>query len=97
MSEEEKTNEDFPVSEETGLDTTPQKQKRGNDSGEQILPNMAHFVTLARRVKQPLRLFSLIERICRVEVPEELQSFAKTAKIALTPPQRRKLFEWTAA
>lgn len=96
MSEEEKTNEDFPVSEETGLDATPQKRKRGNDSGEQILPNMAHFVTLARRVKQPLRLFSLIERICMVEIPEELRNFAKTATAALGLPQRRKLFEWTA-
>jgi hypothetical protein len=94
MSEEEKKNEDFPVSEETGLDATPQKRKRGNDSGEQILPNRENFVTLARRVKQPLRLLVLIERICLIQIPQELQDFAKTAKAALTPPQRRKLYEW---
>lgn len=94
MSEEEKTNEDFPVPEEIGSDAKPKKRKRSDDSGEHILPNMEHFVTLARRVKHPLRLFGLIERICMVQVPQELQEFAKTAKAALPLPQRRKLYEW---
>lgn len=94
MPEEKGPNENFPDPAKSGSDVKPQKRKRGDDSGEDILPDMEHFVTLARRVKQPLRLLSLIERICLVPVPPELQEFAQTAKAALPPPMRRKLYEW---
>lgn len=72
------------------------KPIRGDDSGQEILPNMEHFVTLARRVKQPLRLLELVKRVCSADVPQELIDISQAAKAALIPTQRRKLYEWMA-
>ena len=67
---------------------------RGDDSGQEILPQMEHFVTLARRVKQPRRLMELVEHVCDARVPQELNDAASAAKAALIPAQRRKLYQW---
>ncbi len=67
---------------------------RGDDSGQEILPHMEHFVTLARRVKQPHRLIELVRQVCDARVPPELKDAARAAKAALIPAQRRKLYQW---
>lgn len=70
--------------------------RRGDDSGEGLLPTMGCFVTLARRVKQPLRLLEMAQRFCSTVVPQELIDTARASKAALIPTQRRKLYEWVA-
>lgn len=69
---------------------------RGDDSGQEILPHMEHFVTLARRVKQPQRLIALVQAVCEAAVPPDLIDAARAAKAALIPAQRRKFYQWMA-
>jgi hypothetical protein len=81
---------------QTGPTDDSPKRRRGDDSGEDLLPTMEHFVTLTRRVKQPLRLLEMAQRFCCADVPQELIDTARASKAALIPTQRRKLYEWIA-
>lgn len=78
------------------LRLTMPRKKPTDDAGESLLPHMEHFVTLSRRVKQPLRLLHLVERIGLNQVPQIVQDCAKTAKAALPAPVRRQFYEWLA-
>ena len=96
MEDEKGSNNAILSPAQTGpIDDSP-KRRRGDDSGEDLLPTMEHFVTLARRVKQPLRLLEMVQRFCCTDFPQELIDTAQASKAALIPTQRRKLYEWMA-
>ena len=81
----------------TGHSIPSAKPVRGDDSAQEHLPHIEHFVTLARRVKQPRRLMNLVRQSCGADIPQELTDAAEVAKAALIPAQRRKLYQWVAS
>lgn len=64
------------------------------DYGSSLLPELAQFQILARKVKQPLRLLTLIANNVKIAIPEALKVQAQSAKTALGPKQRTELYKW---
>ncbi|MBP9904539.1 MAG: hypothetical protein KBF66_03205 [Rhodoferax sp.] len=72
------------------------KPKRGEDFGNTLLPGMAQFQLLARKVKQPLRLQRLIEHLCDTSLPSDLIQEICSTKAALPPKLRTQIYAWLA-
>jgi hypothetical protein len=71
-------------------------RKRQADAGQDWLPEMQHFVSLARKAKRPGLLRVLIERCHGLAVPELASVFAD-ADGSLSVAYRRRLFQTVAA
>lgn len=74
--------------------TQTTKPKRGEDFGQALLPGMSQFQLLARKCKQPVRLFQLIGHVCNSVLPDAFNQEAQSAKAALPPKQRTQLCTW---
>jgi len=98
MPEDQSALESTPTTPTTSLPETPASSavrgKRGEDFGPSLLPELPQFLVLARKVKQPRRLLSLIANVCKIDIPQELTEQAQSAKAALTPKQRAQLYKW---
>jgi hypothetical protein len=68
--------------------------KRGEDFGDTLLPGMAQFQLLARKVKQPSRLLHLVAHVCNCSLPETITQETQNIKGALSPKRRMQLYTW---
>ena len=82
------------IPETTATQTT--KPKRGEDFGQALLPGMSQFQLLARKCKQPVRLFQLIGHVCNSVLPDAFNQESQSLKAALPPKLRTQLYTWVA-
>jgi len=70
-------------------------RKRQTDLGPELLPHLAHFVALARKVKRPQLIQTLIERASGASLPE-IAALMPGTHGALSPASRQALFQAVA-
>lgn len=75
--------------------TSKKARNRQSDDGPDVLPCMEHFVTLARKVKRPALIMTLVERAADTTLPE-IAALVEVAKGVLPIPARKALFHAVA-
>lgn len=70
-------------------------RQRQTDGGSEILPWMEHFVTLARKVRRPALILTLVERAAGTSLPA-IAALVEVAKGVLPIPARKALFDVVA-
>jgi len=72
-----------------------QPRLRRTDGGPEILPCLEHFVTLARKSKQPGLVLTLVEQAAGIPLADR-EAWVETTNGALSVPARRALFHAVA-
>ena len=75
--------------------TSKKARNRQSDDGPDVLPCMEHFVTLARKVKRPALILTLVERAADTTLPE-IAALIEVAKGVLPISARKALFHVVA-
>ena len=75
--------------------TSKKARNRQSDDGPDVLPCMEHFVTLARKVKRPALILTLVERAADTTLPE-IAALVEVAKGVLPISARKALFHVVA-
>lgn len=75
--------------------TSKKARNRQSDDGPDVLPCMEQFVTLARKVKRPTLILTMVERAADTTLPE-IAALVEAANGVLPIPARKALFHVVA-